>query len=57
MNTTTTKPQDFGVMDCNDGITIEKAGKRYEVYKDGKFCAATDTLTGAMAWVEMVRKG
>lgn len=40
----TTKPHEFGTMNCGDGITIVKPGLRYEVHRDGRFARAADSL-------------
>ena len=55
--TNATGPETFTTIDANDGITIEKAGKRYEVYVSGRFFGAADALYPAMKLVEMARAG
>jgi hypothetical protein len=49
------RPEDFGTMDCKDGITITHPGVDYEVRADGRFYGAESTLWGAMQIVNEAR--
>jgi hypothetical protein len=52
-----TRADDFGVMECGDGLTITKGtkGTWYIVRRDGEYSGNFPTLWEAMQYVEAIR--